>query len=166
MNRRRLWVGYRLLKWRRRATLSTSGCGAPVGGSTARTEPGSGLRLHWSNSFRIETVTAEAGAGRLRGSDAERHWGGQDITTKTLQTGRKIQKRDCCLGLSSKTERPPSDGEIASSWAMTASKSASGSSWVSVARTKLSRRRKPSSLSLSPTFAVSSAVRRRFKDSS
>ena len=30
-----------------------------------------------------------------------------------------------CLGLSSKTERPSSDGEIAFSWAMTASKSAS-----------------------------------------
>src|SRR5262245_17609212 len=112
MNWRRRWVVCRLLKRRRRATWNTLGCGAPIGSSTAGTAPGSGLRLHRSNSYRIETVTAEAGTGRLRGSCAERRRGRRDITTKALQAERKNQKRDCCLGLSSKTERPPSDGEI------------------------------------------------------
>lgn len=36
-----------------------------------------------------------------------------------LRTERKIQKRDCCVGLSSKTEPPPTEGineETVSAW--------------------------------------------------
>src|SRR4029450_8917501 len=52
-----------------------------------------------------------------------------------------LGKRQSSLGISSKTERPLSEREIAFSCAMTAAKLASGSSRVSTAPAKRSRRR-------------------------
>ena len=61
---------------------------------------------------------------------------------------------------------PPSDGEMARSWAIATSTSASGDIRCSISLVNVSSRMRPSSFSVCPSFAVSSARLRNASDSS